>query len=723
MRARPGGPRGSPGVGDGSSGLPKLQLAPSRMVLLGVGWFGFQVFWAFHSATLPLFLAGLTDSKFRLSLVLSLAGISGVAVPPIVGYWSDRSFGPFGRRTPYVFLGMLGVLGCVLALPRLTAFGAVALASGLMYVCLRVAETPFLSILPDITPREQRGTASGVMNLVGSIGLILCFVAGSLIWERSREAMFALVAAASFAFAAASVVLLRERAAQPGPPAESVSPVAYLRGLAREGNAVRFLVAQFFWWLGFWMLSSFLVLFTAEELGVAEGRSFLVPLVFSLVAIAAMLPMGVLGDRLGRKAILSWMLVLWAVSGLAIASSQDLPQALVTVGLAGIPYAAVMAVGYAFFLDLIPEERTAEFVGIGVLTVAGAQFVGPLIGGALIDALGYRSLFPVAAGFQLVGLALLQLVRPPKLSASARAGEAPSSAAARKLHEGEVDIDESLVRRLLRTQLPHLADRRLEVVQSTGTVNAIFRLGPDLCVRLPRHEHWADDLRKELEWLPRLALHLSLTVPEPVARGEPGSGFPYPWAVFRWIPGEPLTRGSFRDEGEAARDLARFVAELRRIDPTGAPPSGRQPLRELDDVTRDAIASASGAIDTHAASAAWDTCLRAPEWQGAPVWRHCDLIPPNLLLQDGRLAAVLDFGGAGIGDPAIDIVPAWAAFGEKGRDRFRSALDVDDGTWARARGLALHQALLIIPYYAETNPGFVVVAKRTVREVLADLGL
>ena len=191
-----------------------------------------------------------------------------------------------------------------------------------------------------------------------------------------------------------------------------MGPAAYLRGLAEARSAVRYLVGQFFWWLGFWKVSSFLILFVVEELGVAEGRSFLVPMVFSLVATVAMLPMGMLGDRFSRKAILSWMIALWAVSALAIALSQSLAHALVTVGVTGVPFAAVMAVGYAFFLDLIPEERTAEFVGIGVLTGAAAQFVGPLIGGELIDTLGYRSLFPVAASFQLAGLALLQLVGP-----------------------------------------------------------------------------------------------------------------------------------------------------------------------------------------------------------------------------------------------------------------------------------------------------------------------
>lgn len=391
-----------------------MPLSSRRMILLGVGWFGIQVFWAFHGSTLPLFLAGLTDSKLRISLVLSLAGISGVIVPPVVGYLSDRTAVRFGRRTPYILGGMLGVLLGVLALPQLTGFALLVVVSSLMYVCIRIAETPFLSLLPDITPPAQRSTASGVMNLVGSLGLILTFVAGSLVWERSPAAMFALVAGTCFATMVISVVLLRETAAKPGGQVKHVSPKAYIESIVEEANAVRFLTAQFFWWLGFWMISSFLILFLAEDLGVAEGRSFLVLMAFSIVSTLAMLPMGLLGDRFGRRQVLSTMLFLWAVSGLTIAFSQTLAQALVTISFSAIPFAAVMAVGYAFFLDLIPAERTAEFVGIGVLTVAGAQFVGPLIGGQLIDTLGYRSLFPTAAAFQLVGLVLLQRVRPQK---------------------------------------------------------------------------------------------------------------------------------------------------------------------------------------------------------------------------------------------------------------------------------------------------------------------
>jgi aminoglycoside phosphotransferase (APT) family kinase protein len=251
-------------------------------------------------------------------------------------------------------------------------------------------------------------------------------------------------------------------------------------------------------------------------------------------------------------------------------------------------------------------------------------------------------------------------------------------------------------------------------------VNAIYRLGDHLYARLPRVATWARDLDNEWRWLPKLAPHLSLRIPEPVAKGQPTGSYPFAWAIYRWIDGQPYADGLVDEERQAAEELAQFVGELRRIDPVGAPPGGRRPLKELDATTRTAIESARDVIDSDAAVAAWERALRAPAWTGAPVWVHGDLLRPNLLVRDGRLRAVIDFGGAGVGDPATDVIAAWSVFGRAGRAVFRAALDVDDDSWNRARGLALHQAALIIPYYAETNPGFVAPARRTVEEILAD---
>jgi aminoglycoside phosphotransferase (APT) family kinase protein len=153
----------------------------------------------------------------------------------------------------------------------------------------------------------------------------------------------------------------------------------------------------------------------------------------------------------------------------------------------------------------------------------------------------------------------------------------------------------------------------------------------------------------------------------------------------------------------------------------GVPRGGRRPLRDLDEDTRAAIVASAGVVDAGAAAAAWERALDAPAWDGAPVWIHTDLLRPNLLVGGGRLRAVIDFGGMGVGDPAADVVPAWSVFGAAGRAAYREALAVDDGTWERARGYALHQAAMIVPYYAETNPDFVAVAARTIDQVLADV--
>jgi aminoglycoside phosphotransferase (APT) family kinase protein len=294
--------------------------------------------------------------------------------------------------------------------------------------------------------------------------------------------------------------------------------------------------------------------------------------------------------------------------------------------------------------------------------------------------------------------------------------------AAMKMHDDEADIDADLVRRLVAAQFPRLAGLPVTPFRSTGTVNAIYRLGDHLYARLPRVARWARDLETESHWLPRLAPGLSLRVPELVAMGRPGDGYPWSWAIYRWIDGQPYADELVADERQAARDLAGFVTGLRRADTADAPRAGRRPLRELDAATREAIESAGDDIDRDAVTAAWDRALEAPAWDGqAPAWIHADLLRPNLLVDGGKLRAVIDWGAAGAGDPAADLIAAWAVFGPDGREAYRDALGDGDGTWDRARGVALHQAVMLVPYYRETNPGMAALGRRTVGQVLADL--
>jgi aminoglycoside phosphotransferase (APT) family kinase protein len=292
---------------------------------------------------------------------------------------------------------------------------------------------------------------------------------------------------------------------------------------------------------------------------------------------------------------------------------------------------------------------------------------------------------------------------------------------AQKMHADEVDIDASLVRRLLAAQFPHWADLPIEPVPSAGTVNALYRLGDHMVVRLPRVERWARSLETEYEWLPKLAPHLPLAIPEPLEIGDPGEGYEWRWCVYRWLNGDTWTTGGVRDLCEAAEDLARFIIALRRIDTAGAPrrPAGYETLARHAYV-RPAIAAARGLIDTDAADAAWDTALALPAWDGPPVWVHGDLSRPgNLLVEEGRLTAVIDFGGAGLGDPARELMAAWTHFSGESRHVFRRALAVDDATWARGRAWTLTR-VMNVAYYVETNPVIVAEAQHAIAEVLAD---
>jgi aminoglycoside phosphotransferase (APT) family kinase protein len=295
------------------------------------------------------------------------------------------------------------------------------------------------------------------------------------------------------------------------------------------------------------------------------------------------------------------------------------------------------------------------------------------------------------------------------------------------MHADEVDTDPSLVGRLVAAQFPQWAGLPIEAVPSGGTDNALYRLGDDMVVRLPRRERTTGTLKKERGWLPRLAPLLPLAVPLPLADGMPADGYPFEWSLYRWLKGEDATTERVTDLSRMAIDLARFIAALQEIDPTGGPSPGEhnffrgEPLAARDAATRAAIVSLGGAIDVGAATAVWESALRAPEWEHPPVWIHGDLDSRNLLIDDGRLSAVIDWGCLGVGDPACDVMVAWKVLSADTRDIFRTALSVDDSTWARARGWALSQAVGALSYYTlETNPVLVLEAQRWMAEVLAD---
>jgi aminoglycoside phosphotransferase (APT) family kinase protein len=260
-------------------------------------------------------------------------------------------------------------------------------------------------------------------------------------------------------------------------------------------------------------------------------------------------------------------------------------------------------------------------------------------------------------------------------------------------------------------------------VVSYGTDHDIYRLGDDLAARLPRIGWATGQATKEAEWLPKLAPHLPLAVPVQLAMGQPAEGYPFAWSVYEWLPGENAN-GTIDDLDQAAVDLAAFVISLRQIGTTGAHPrpSGSRgaPLAELDKHVCRSIAELGDRIDTDAALRSWEESLNAPEWDGEDVWVQGDLLPGNLLVVDGRLSAVIDFGCLNVGDPACDLQPAWNVFAGDSRTRYRAALQADDASWLRGRGWSLYQAVMALPYYWDTNPGMIRQASHALAQVLAD---
>jgi aminoglycoside phosphotransferase (APT) family kinase protein len=291
------------------------------------------------------------------------------------------------------------------------------------------------------------------------------------------------------------------------------------------------------------------------------------------------------------------------------------------------------------------------------------------------------------------------------------------------MHDGEVETDVGLVRRLLADQFPHWADLPIRLVDSYGTDHDIYRLGDGLSARLPRIGWATGQATREAQWLPRLAPHLPLRVPVQLAMGQPAEGYPFQWSVYEWLPGENAN-GTIDDLERAAVDLAAFVMALRAVDTSDAHPRSRgargAPLDEVDAVVRRSIDELGDRIDRDATLRSWDESVNAPPWDGEEVWVHGDLLPGNLLVVDGRLSAVIDWGGLNVGDPACDLQPAWNVFDEASRERYRSELDVDDASWLRGRGWALCQAVVALPYYWDTNPGMVRQASNAVTQVLRD---
>ncbi|MFI6481667.1 aminoglycoside phosphotransferase family protein [Nonomuraea sp. NPDC050663] len=285
-------------------------------------------------------------------------------------------------------------------------------------------------------------------------------------------------------------------------------------------------------------------------------------------------------------------------------------------------------------------------------------------------------------------------------------------------------VDTAVVGRLIAAQFPHWSDLEIRPVDAQGWDNSTFRLGDEMLVRLPTAEEYALAVEKEHRWLPVLAPALPVEIPVPLARGIPDENFPHDWSVYRWLRGEPANRADVGDMTEFAIDLAGFLASLQRIDPTGGPGPGLHnwfrggPLQTYDGWTRNALKTLDGLIPTEVAEEIWERALRV-SWDGRQVWFHGDIASGNLLVKDGALAAVIDFGTCGVGDPACDLAIAWTMLTGESRAAFRDRLGVDEAVWERGRGWALWKALVVCAGSVRDGDGLPADAAGVLGEIFA----
>ena len=292
------------------------------------------------------------------------------------------------------------------------------------------------------------------------------------------------------------------------------------------------------------------------------------------------------------------------------------------------------------------------------------------------------------------------------------------------MHADQLDVPVATVRRLIANQFPQWVALPVRPVASSGTVNALFRIGDHLTGRFPLQpievaaaREW---LQEEAEAARELAGRTAYATPEPVAIGEPGAGYPLPWAVQTWVPGTPAAEDDPSGSVAFAHDLAALILSVRSIDTRGRTfaGSGRGgDLRDHDAWMRDCFARSEHLVDVSRLRRLWAGLRELPR-TSPDVMTHGDLTPGNVLVADGRLAGVIDVGGLGPADPALDLVAAWHLLDSGPRDILRADLGSDDLEWARGRAWALEQAMGVVWYYLDSNPAMHRMGRTTLQRIL-----
>ena len=288
-----------------------------------------------------------------------------------------------------------------------------------------------------------------------------------------------------------------------------------------------------------------------------------------------------------------------------------------------------------------------------------------------------------------------------------------------------ITVTAEQVRGLVERQFPQWAGLPVQPVANGGWDNWTFHLGTGMLARLPSASEYALAVEKEQRWLPVLAPQLPLPIPVPLAKGEPGGGYPYAWSIYRWLGGEPASADRIADPVRFAVDLAGFLTALRSIDSADGPRPGKHnwfrggTLRTYDAQTQDALVALVGQVDVELAREIWKRALDA-RWDGVESWFHGDVAEGNLLLNDGQLAAVIDFGTCGVGDPACDLAIAWTLLTAEGRQAFRDRLPVGEAAWARGRGWALWKTLATCSYTLGDDDEEAASARRVLGEIFSE---
>jgi len=291
------------------------------------------------------------------------------------------------------------------------------------------------------------------------------------------------------------------------------------------------------------------------------------------------------------------------------------------------------------------------------------------------------------------------------------------------MHEGECKVNNNLLKNLLTEQFPQWADLNIRLIQPEGTDNAMYYLGKDKIIRLPRIPSAAKNIDKEINWLPKLAPLLPIEIPKPMGFGEPNQMYPFHWYICQRIKGSNPDLNNPLDLEQAAIDLGQFVNAMRKISLKNGPRVKRgMPLRNMDVETRQAINQLSDLYDIKLLAKIWDETLSVPDWTGKDIWIHADLHAGNVLAFDGKITGIVDFGMMGVGDPSADCMPAWTLLSQGTRNIFKDIVNPDTATWLRGRGWAFCMGVVAYPYYKDTNPAFAALARKMIDEVIQSYG-